>query len=55
MCVIQNNDEKMVLVTVHFDVRNLGIYDPVPEREVTETCLDIACVIILDASQTEDS
>ena len=55
MCAIQNNDEKIVLATVDFDVRNLGLREPVLEREATESCLDVACVRMLDAAKAEDS
>ena len=31
----------MALVTVDFGVRNLGLYESAPEREVTEICLEV--------------
>ena len=42
--MIQNNDEKMVLVTVDVEVQILGLYESAPEREVMETYLDVVYV-----------
>ena len=42
----QNNDEKRVLVTVDFDARNLGLYDPVPEIEVTVDLIKLHMCLI---------
>ena len=44
----------MVLVTVDFEVRNLGLV-PIPEREVTKMCLDFMSTLISDAAWIEDS
>ena len=44
----------MVLVSVDFEAQHLGLYEIDPEREVTETCLDVMHMCMLDAAWAED-
>ena len=42
--------KKMVLATLYFEARNLGLYEIAPEREATETHVDDIHTCMLDAA-----